>query len=231
MVHVITSVETARGCGYRKPSKSGLGIYLIGGALTAGCGRLPLPLHVCPVCSAGIKPSRSWTWIDPNALFELPTAGVINADMTGKVTSIPSLCNSERRVCEQCPIGWAGITGRHGLLWIGEQHYSSPHVFLVEARGRGVSRKINAIPKGFELGKTWVFLAHRKTIPDPETPGEFLPGVFSMFRPSSIDLVVADEHSVPERAKKLVEEFGESVRVIKVVRDVDSQERIFPEET
>lgn len=216
-IRVVTSIEQARGCGYRKPSKSGVGIYLIGPAQGAPCGRLPLPLHVCPACSAGIKPSRGWTWITPSSLFQLSA----------------ETCAAGVEACNTCPIGrlWgAGITGRHGLLWIGEQHYKSPHLFMAEARKRGISRKLGAMPKDFKLGETWVFLAHRSTIPDPDKPGEFLPGVFSVFKPTGVDLVIADEKNVPERAIKLAEEIGSAARIVKVVRDADTQQTLFADQ-
>ena len=218
-VQVITSIEAARGCGYRKPSKSGVGIYLIGPAQGAPCGRLPLPLHVCPVCSSGIKASRGWTWIDPGVLF-------------GHLPSPSTACTAGAHACVTCPIGLdpAALLGKHGLLWIGEQHYRSPHLFMAEARKRGISRKLGALPKDFKLGETWVFLAHRKTIPDPEHAGEFLPGVFSMFRPTGVDLVIADEKAVPERAIKLAEELGSAARIVKVVRDADTQRSLFEEQ-
>lgn len=60
-----TTNEPRRGCGYRKEG----GLYLVGGGLSAPCGRLPIPLTVCPVCNGGIHPARGWTWVSPRALF------------------------------------------------------------------------------------------------------------------------------------------------------------------
>ena len=224
MTHVVhTLTEAARGCGYRKPSANGVGIYLVGPAHSAGCGRLPMPLHVCPVCSGGIKPARGWTWIDPMPLF-------------GIQPSPREACAAGAATCLPCPIGLnpGALVGRHGLLWIGEQHYKSPHLFMAEAKKRGISRKLGALPKGFELGKTWVFLAHRKAIPSA-SPREdalvaeplFEPGVFSLFKPTGVDLVIADEKNVPERAIKLAEELGSAARIVKIVRDVDTQRSLF----
>lgn len=223
MVQVITSTEAARGCGYRKPSKSGVGIYLVGSAASAPCGRLPLPLHVCPVCSAGIKRARGWTWIEPATLFgELPRKQLTLARADVQIEP----CAAGTHACAACPIGIMPIQGRHGLLWIGEEHYRSHHLFMAEARKMGVSRKLGALPKGFKLAETWVFLAHRKAVPVGE-PGEFGPGVFTAFKPIGVDLVIADEHNVPERAVKLAEELGPTARIIKVVRDVDTQGDLF----
>jgi hypothetical protein len=96
---------------------------------------------------------------------------------------------------------------------------------MAEAKQMGVSRKLGAIPNGFKLGETWVFLAHRLTIPDGQ--GGFTPGIFTMFRPTGVDLVIDDATNVPERAVKLAEELGPAARIVKVVRDVDTQRELF----
>jgi len=226
VTQVVTLTEAARGCGYRSASKSGVGIYLIGPAQSSPCGRLPMPLSVCPCCSSGIKPARGWTWIDPLPLFAIQA-------------SPREACAAGERACLVCPLGLnpGALVGRHGLLWIGEQHYRSPRLFMAEARKRGISRKLGALPKGFELGKTWVFLAHRKTIPNHAPRDDALlaaapifdPGVFTLFRPTGVDLVIADEHNVPERAIKLAEELGPAARIVKIVRDVETQQSLFQE--
>lgn len=209
---VVQSVEKRRGCGYRKPSKGGkgVGIYLVGGALSAPCGRLPWPLGVCPCCGGGIKPSRAWTWIEPKKLFEASARPCPVRDAT----------------CATCPLGLAMPEGRHGLLWIGEGFYASPSDYLREAREMGLSRKIPAIPKGFVLGETWVFLAHRfACAPDGAVDGEptdRTPGVFAMFKPSGVDLVI-DADEPPDRAKHLADQIGDGARIVKVIRDEDLQ--------
>lgn len=221
MTTVVHSVEAARGCGYRRPGKSGIGVYLVGPAHGMACARLPLPLHICPTCSAGIKQSRGWTWIDPNALFP----------------PLDTACESGRLLCRTCPVGLGRLQGKHGLLWIGEKFYSTPHLFLAEASKRGISRKLSALPKGFKLGETWVFLAHRRAIvhtdAQPDDNGklqiQYTPGVFSVFKPAGVDIVIADEHDVPERAIKLAEEIGEGARIVKVERDIDTQQTLFAE--
>ncbi len=141
------SYESERGCGYRKVG----GLYIVSMGIGRSCGRLPLELGICPTCSGGIHPVRSWTWIDPKPLFEdLPCADV----------------ESE---CETCPVGGPRLAtlDRVGLLWIGSSHYPRPEDFTREAEQMGVSRRLPAIPKGFEVGVTWVFVAHRQCFVDP----------------------------------------------------------------
>lgn len=224
MTTVVISSENARGCGYRKPSKNGVGIYLVGPKLSAPCGKLPIELVKCPCCSGGIKPTRGWTWIQPRALFE----------------SAP--CSVDRRLlvraepCSLCPLGGALPSGQHGLLWIGGAFYETPEAFTSEAATMGVSRKLGALPKGFELGTTWVYLAHRKAIlrdeVDPAKPADThqvgYPGVFSAFKPTGVDLVIDDEHAVPERAERLAEQVGSGARIVKVIKaDEQRQASLF----
>ena len=215
---VIISTESERGCGFRKPDKTGVGIYLTAPGMGYPCARLPLPLHACPTCSGGIKPSRSWTWIEPRKLFADAPACKLEPPRGGGRG--PQL----HVECRVCFAGHAMPDGRHGLLWIGEGFYKQPHDFLAEAQRMGVSRKVSAIPKGFKLGETIVYLAHRLAITTPPEERmlgapEATPGVFAIFKPAGVDLVIDDEHNVPERAEKLAEQVGEGARIVKVVRN------------
>lgn len=156
------AVEAKRGCGYRKVG----GLYLAGTGFGIACDRLPFVLHVCPTCSHGIKPTRGFTWVDTPVLFGGP-------HLTGY--GIP--CD-----CKHCPLCKnPELIGRAGLLWIGEQFYKTAAEFETEANLLGVSRRLATIPRGFELGKTWILFAHRlgkKTTTPVEIPGA-LPGVTS----------------------------------------------------
>jgi hypothetical protein len=71
-----------------------------------------------------------------------------------------------------------------------------------------------------ELGKTIVYLAHRNVVDtgekDENDKPKLGPGVFTVFRPTGIDLVINDEHQVPEKAEKLAEKYG--ARIVKVIR-------------
>ena len=60
--------EPERGCGLRRPG----GIYLCSDGMGLPCGKLPLPLDICPTCSGGIHFARGWTWISPQPLFGGP---------------------------------------------------------------------------------------------------------------------------------------------------------------
>lgn len=131
-----TRHDRERACGWRSPG----GKYLIGVGAIHDCGKLPIKLTVCPTCGAGIKPARAWTWIKPRD-FVQPHACGIDCSVT-------------------CPLFFP--PDRAGLLWIGEKFYKTPEAFAKEARAQGISRRLPAIPKGFEVGKTLVLLAHRK---------------------------------------------------------------------
>lgn len=237
-IHVEVRREKRRGCGYRKPSKSGVGIYLVADGLSAPCGLLPFLLEICPCCGGGIKATRGWTWIEPSLLFgsvqplralagegepecELATLR-LERDFQGNRWPL-----GEASPCRTCPMG-SPPKGKHGLLWVGGGFYTRPEDFTREAQRMGVSRKIQAIPRGFELGTTWVYLAHRTAIWDKASE-KMLPGIFSAFKPRAIDLVIDDPNSVPARVESIVEQFGEAnVNVIKVIpEDYDAQQDLF----
>lgn len=174
------SVEPRRGCGFRKVG----GLYIVCEGLSAPCDRLPIALTVCPCCGGGIKQTRGWTWIQPGRLFE------------GKHRQCA--CRISCPACD--PISAFGEDGRAGLLWIGEQHYPTPADFSAEAARLGVSRRIRAVPRGFKVGETWVFIAHPKAVNTTRINGDgeslfaeepdLGPGIFAAFRPTRIERIV-----------------------------------------
>lgn len=168
--------EQKRGCGYR----SGGGLYLVASSEAAPCGRLPLELGICPTCRAGIKPSRGWTWVNGKALFAGQDCKAAEVD--------PGLC----RGCYLREIGQAG------LLWIDEKYYSSGAAFMREAVKLGISRRIPAIPRGFEIDETIVLLAHRKGIEGDGDGADGFPAIFAAFRPTRIEYVVKGDESDEE---------------------------------
>jgi hypothetical protein len=137
------SVERRRRCGFRKVG----GLYLVSSGSGMACGRLPIPLGVCPVCSSGIKQTRGWTWVD----------------VPGLVKNLP--CKATPDYCASCPLALPELVGRAGLLWIGAQFYRTPAEFQAEAEEMGMSRRISAVPRDFKLGETWVLFAHPRAIP------------------------------------------------------------------
>lgn len=117
---------------------------------------------------------------------------------------------------------------RAGLLWIGEKFYPTPADWIRESREQGISRRIHAVPNDFEVGKTWVCVAHIKAIKKPcdhgiephpdQTVAETLtaqancdlcdkdgfvytPGIFQMFQPQAIEYVVKGDETDDELEK------------------------------
>lgn len=217
MPEIRVSHEAARGCGVRKPG----GLYLIAGELSEPCPRLPLPVESCPHCGQGIKPARGWTWVIPATLFPATRHGTV-----GHNAVCPLGLPSEDRLKEMAPhldtpIEQYHRTGvRAGLIWVGEQFYKTPEAFMAEAAAMGVSRRIKAVPRGFELGQ-WVYLGHRRAVdrsryltaeevdsgwhpedgaiissPDdalrvvPDGNARYAPGVITLFQPTAIEYVV-----------------------------------------
>ena len=192
------AVEAKRGCGYRKVG----GLYLVCDGPGRPCDRLPYPLTICPACGHGIKQTRGWTWLAVEKFFELHKG-----------------CADEW----PCPFCMAPQElGRAGLIWVGERFYKTPAEFQAEASTLGISRRITAIPRGFELGKTWVMLAHPKAVPGSHADEETLagygdavaegrlteqeaidictkpvmtPGIFLVFKPSRIEQIVTESQS------------------------------------
>lgn len=114
--------------------------------------------------------------------------------------------------CAGCPLAHPQALRRAGLLWIGERFYATPDAFNREAGQMGVSRRIKAVPHGFELGTTWVLLAHRRAIAagctecrgttmsgaEPcrtcdGTGSVWTAGIFHVFKPIAIEAVVHEE--------------------------------------
>lgn len=162
--------EGPRGCGYRK----GGGTYLVSEGEMVPCGKLPLVLDVCPCCGAGIKPSRGWTWVNPQRLFK-----DVECAFAGDLEENPPMG------CSGCPLDILPDTA--GLLWIGEKFYSTPGKFSAEAAKMGVSRRLARVPRDFKVGETLVLLAHRK---GTKVDGEDKPAIFSAFRPTAIEYIV-----------------------------------------
>lgn len=161
--------EPDRGCGKRKQG----GTYLMAEGLMVPCGRLPIPLSTCPTCSAGIKFARGWTWINPR--------GLVGGRSCADGIALSS-------VCPACPLGALNMPEKAGLLWIGHQFYKTPADFIKEAAQLGISRRVHAVPHGFNLGETWVFVAHKKALANAD--GTFTPAIFHAFRPERLEYVV-----------------------------------------
>ena len=189
--------DKKRGCGWRKPG----GIYFVSGGLIKPCGKLPIPLTVCPTCNHGIKPSRGWTWIDGTQLIK---------EIDCKFEGEPH--------CFICPMN--GDPGKVGLLWVGEKFYPKPDDFTKEAAIQGVSRRISTIPREFKLGETWIWFAHRKGKSDlcHECNGAtaikkcntckderfvYVPAIFHAFKPTAIEYVVKGNETEEELEKMI----------------------------
>lgn len=106
----------------------------------------------------------------------------------------------------------------------------------------GISRRIKSVPHGFEIGKTWVAVAHRKAIGPvvcdscsglklaaesdeecEECKGEGVvhkSAIFHLFRPEAIEYVTKGTES-EEELDKLVER---GITPVRVVVDEESPE-------
>jgi hypothetical protein len=231
-----TSIEGARGCGYRKPG----GYYLVAPELAEPCPRLPLELDRCPHCGQGIGPARGFTWITPAILFP---ANVHGGDMHSAVCPLGLIPPSD-------PATYHRTGDRAGLIWVGGQFYPTPESFMAEAATMGISRRIKALPRGFVIGEHWVYLGHRKAItrqyvgsdevssvldampggrPEglevmpQEAQVEYLPGVITLFKPTAVEYIV--KGSETDEELEALEKRG--ITPVKVIRK-EALERVGP---
>ena|SRR3972149_8886037 len=164
--------ESKRHCGSRKIG----GTYLVSDAVNhLSCISLPYNVTTCPCCFEGIKFSRGYKWFIPNKLFQN-----IEETCSG---FIESSCPMK----DNCPLK---TSEKSGLMWVGEKFYS-PETFTEEVSEMGVSKRISAVPKNFEIGKTWVFLAHKNGGVDKDT-NKKVPAIFYVFKPTRIEKIVSE---------------------------------------
>lgn len=173
-----TRREGRRGCGWRKEG----GMYLMSDGETVECGRLPIPCGTCPCCGRGIKQARGWTWVKGDEILR----------------AAPECRLRGKPICASCVVHRLAEmdTGMMGLIWIGVRYYPTLGHFNREADKMGVSRRLSAIPRDFKLGETYVMLAHPLAIMKPLEMGqevEYEPGIFKIFKPERIEIVVTGE--------------------------------------
>jgi hypothetical protein len=183
------AVEAKRGCGYRRAG----GLYLVSDGLSEPCDRLPIPVVPCPCCGERIKQVRGFQWVTRDYALKgaKPCTGEGVHSHRSCVVCTPDLMSQER----------------YGLIWVGEAFYPTMDDWAKEAMKLGVSKRVNAIPKGVEIGVTWVLVAHPKGVMNPTSTGEddeFAPAICSAFRVKRIELIVTPSMKKEKWVKDLV---------------------------
>jgi len=174
------ATEQARACGFRKVGK----MYLVGDWHPTTCDRLPYWLSICPTCGHGIHQGRGMQEIEPLPLFGLHE----NCTCVGK--------------CLMC----IPPNGKHYIMWVGKRYYKTAKDFVAEAETMGISKAISAIPRGFTIGKSVVYLAHRLTERAQPMENGFpgftelkeKPGIFLVWRPERIEKIYWDNQKDSE---------------------------------
>lgn len=247
---VQTRVEGKRGCGVRKPG----GLYLVSGELSEPCPLLPYETKVCPTCGEGIRPARGFTWVDgekfiPPVMHGTPEHNMVcplSPVMTGQGHAVcrhddqPDVEIIVREGPKPDNASYVSRIGRCGLIWVGEAFYPTPQSFMREAAEMGVSRRITAVPRDFEVGSTWVLLGHRKAIEracpecgddaisDEECPvcndKRFIhiPGVITAFRPTAVEYVVKGDET-DEEIEALEKRGLTPVKVVNIEEQVEME--------
>lgn len=197
------AIEEKRGCGYRKVG----GLYLCGEYIHVSCDRLPMLLGTCPTCGQGIKVSRGFTEINPLKLW-----------------GPHDNCSDRYRPCHVCdPQDQPAY-----IMLVGEKFYKTPADFMEEARRLGISKRIPFVPKGLELGKTVLYLAHHKAVEvrepvalqqamsileesqtsqprllEVEKKPEKALGIFTAFIPHRVEKLIWESEATPEELARL----------------------------
>jgi len=203
------AVEKRRGCGFRKIG----GVYLCGEGLAVGCDRLPKNIEICPTCGAGIKFTQGFSWINGKEFFG------------GKCNSINVPCHKVK--CPLC-VNLNEIE-KCGLMFVGVKFYT-PKSFIQEAEEMGVSKRIANIPKGLELGKTWVLLAHKEAGSREIDSKESLtgrkkvpvPAIFYAFKPQRVEKIITEKQS---RNKRLMKKLAKKGITLVIVPDDDKDHK------
>jgi len=207
MIKTVTDFQ--RGCGWRKEG----GLYIVGGGIARECGRLPIPLTICPTCYQGIKPTRGFTYVNPVELIKNNFPNVVNSfdcqicEGTGnKLDEACEACEDGifykadpcklANKCGNCHLS-SFLETKAGLIWVGEAFYATPHKFNQEAAFQGISRRVSAVPSDIIIGKTPIFLAHQKTV----IRGAETPGIFSVFIPTAIEYITKGDETEEEIEK------------------------------
>jgi hypothetical protein len=146
--------EKERGCGARKWH----GTYLVGIGLSVACDRLPIPLEVCPTCNEGLKFNRNPRQINAFKMFG-------DHVFTQDVSPTDKMLSLEHIKCLEgyCYVCRPPSDVPSYIMGVGERHYS-PESFCKEAMEMGVSKRIPAISRNLVVGKSVVFLSHKKAI-------------------------------------------------------------------
>jgi hypothetical protein len=192
-----TRYESSRGCGLRDEPG---GMYLVGSGAVRDCGKLPVSLESLNYC--------------PNCGEMLPVDYMIKFTRAPRMLHNPELLWSripcENGRCETCPLSNAFESGPALLVFVGAEHYPTVKDFTDEAIRMGISRRIPVVPKEFIPGKTWVMLAHTKAVVEqkpiwredtgqmalvPRIETVYSPGIFGMFLPDRIEVVVTGNES------------------------------------
>ncbi len=180
-------IEPKRGCGYRQLD----GLYLVGTGIQVLCDRLPMPVpDACPTCNCGIKHTRTPRKI--NAL---------------KLWGEHGYCTEDRPFLRKCYVCSPSEDTAY-IMGVGENHYPTPKDFVEEAIDLGVSKRIPAVPRDVELGKTVVFLTHKKALllqeKDEKGNDQYQTGVIYAFVVTRIEQIVkqSELESVREKLEK-----------------------------
>jgi hypothetical protein len=188
MLTIHDRIEKARLNGHRIPGE----LYLVGKLVNFQCCKLPLELGKHTVPKRGLVP------VPLSISADLPYA-----ERAGDAPICQGFLKYHKQAAADCPVFEKKQFA--GMLWVSERYYSHAAMWVYEARTEGVQLRIKQLHCGIEIGKSWVLLAHRKSIVDysegaggwvneetgkAETAIKYKPGIFTMFLVEGIEYIV-----------------------------------------
>lgn len=219
------AIEARRGCGFRKVG----GLYLVSDGRGVVCDRLPISLEVCPTCGHGIKQARGWTWVDPAALVggvhpnctdEFPCPLCMAPHTLGPRAGLLWIGERFYRTVREFDREAAelGISRRIGAVPRG---FKCGETWVLFAHPKAIETPLNCGKCGALMtahrGEKVIAERTATTAAIVEQTGvelrcrcgnkvpAFCPGIFHVWRPQRIEVILLDS----QRGSELAKEYGE----------------------
>jgi hypothetical protein len=168
MPKINVRIESARGCGYRKPG----GMYLVGSSSFKFCCKLPFELTVCPCCGSGIKQARGFTWINTDLFGSCMKGSICILDQPG------------------IKIGLMWVGAKYYPSYLGFNREAA--VQGISKRISQIPRGLVVGKTWVALGHPRAIVEYD---PDIKTKYTFKPGIFSVFIPTATEYIITGKES------------------------------------
>lgn len=192
------------------------GVYIVCDGFSTPCDGLPVELSACACCEFEVAQARSMQPIHAGYLaslmkghqckdeFPCPVCffgtgyHALKAEIARLRKEILTLKEPFRSEQEkELAKKERDLPKVFYLMFVSKDFYT-PESFIEESRKLGISKRVaaNSLPKGFVVGKDWVFLAHGTVKFYPVVDGEvqadprIATGIFHAFRPQRLEVLM-----------------------------------------